>query len=313
MLVQLQNAYPNDVRIVYRLFPLTSIHELATSSARAAEAATLQNKFFDMQAFLMEHQQEWSQMSQTEFDTFLKDTAAPAAGLNVDQFMSDYASQPIADKVDAAEQSAMTIGVPGTPFLLINDLPYQGPNDFDSLASMVKLYQMQDNLYTDCPPMTIDQNKTYTATLKTTKGDIVIELYPAKAPFTVNSFIFLAKEGYYNNVPFHRVIPDFVAQAGDPSGTGMGGPGYTFSNEVDPSLRFDKPGVVGMANSGPTANGSQFFITYVPYPKLDGSYTVFGQVVSGMDVAKQLQPRDPSQGGQLAEPDRIETITIQEK
>ncbi len=110
---------------------------------------------------------------------------------------------------------------------------------------------MQDNMYSDCPPMTIDTSKDYTATLKTDMGDVVVQLFADKAPMAVNNFIFLAREGWYDNVPFHRVIPGFVAQAGDPSGTGYGGPGYTFGNEVDPSLRFDKAGVLGMANAGP--------------------------------------------------------------
>ncbi len=311
-MAQLSQNYPEDVRIVYRLFPLTSIHPLAISSARAAEAADLQGKFFEMQSFLMEHQQEWSQMSQEDFDNFLKDSAASTVGLDADQFMTDYASQEVADKVDAAEKSATDIGLPGTPFMLINFTYYQGQNDYSSLESIVKLYQMQDNMYTDCPPMTIDTSKDYTATIKTAKGDIVIQLYADKAPMAVNNFIFLARDGWYDNVPFHRVIPGFVAQAGDPSGTGYGGPGYTFSNEVDPSLRFDKAGVVGMANAGPDSNGSQFFITYKDVPQLDGGYTVFGQVVSGMDVVASLEARDASQG-LLSEPDRIQTITITEK
>ena len=312
-MAQLHADFPNDVRIVTRLFPLTSIHPLSLSAARAAEAADVQGKFFEMSAYLFAHQSDWAQMSQTDFDTWLKGTAAPAAGVDVTKLMTDYASKAVIDKVDAEEKSATTIGLPGTPFLLINDVPYQGQNDYESLASIIKLYQMQDQQYMDCPPMTIDSAKTYTATVTTTKGDFVIQFYPDKAPMTVNNFIFLAKEGWYNNVPFHRVIPGFVAQAGDPSGTGYGGPGYTFSNEVDPSLRFDKAGVVGMANAGPDSNGSQFFITFAPVPSLDGQYTVFGQVVSGMDVVEKLQARDASQGGTLAEPDRIVSITVQEK
>ncbi len=312
MLVQLQKDYPNDVRIVYRLFPLTSIHPLSIPSARAAEAADVQGKFIEMQSALMEHQQDWSQMTPEDFDKYLKETVAPEVGLDVTQFTTDLASQAVIDKVDAEEKSATTIGLPGTPFLLINSVPYQGQNDYESLASIVKLYQMQEQQYMDCPPMTIDSAKSYTATVKTTKGDVVIQLYADKAPMTVNNFIFLAKEGWYNNAPFHRVIPGFVAQTGDPSGTGYGGPGYTFSNEVDPSLRFDKEGVLGMANAGPDSNGSQFFITYGPEPALDGSYTVFGQVVSGMDVVTNLQARDASQGGPLADPDRIVSITFQE-
>jgi cyclophilin family peptidyl-prolyl cis-trans isomerase len=128
----------------------------------------------------------------------------------------------------------------------------------------------------------------------------------------VNSFIFLAQNGWFDGVTFHRVIPNFVAQAGDPSGTGYGTPGYAFKNEIS-DLKFDSPGVVGMANAGADSNGSQFFITYSAQPTLDGSYTIFGKVIQGMDVAKNLTPRDPSKGTDLPPGDTILSVTIDEK
>ena len=161
--------------------------------------------------------------------------------------------------------------------------------------------------------MEIDTDKQYIATIKTDKGDIVLELFADKAPLTVNSFVFLARRGWYDGVSFHRVIAGFVAQAGDPSGTGLGGPGYIFRNEIDPSLSFDKPGMVGMANSGPDTNGSQFFITFGPQTNLDGNYTIFGHVLSGMDVLAQITPRDSTQGYLLSSGDIIITITIEER
>jgi cyclophilin family peptidyl-prolyl cis-trans isomerase len=159
--------------------------------------------------------------------------------------------------------------------------------------------------------MTIDQTKEYVATIETEKGDITIELYAEEAPLAVNSFVFLAQDGWYDNVTFHRVVPGFVAQAGDPSGTGMGGPGYVFDNEVSSDLKFDQPGVLGMANSGPGTNGSQFFITHTSVPNLDGSYTIFGRVISGMDVVESLTPRDPSQSSDLPPGDMILSIKIE--
>ncbi|MGA2159226.1 MAG: peptidylprolyl isomerase [Dehalococcoidia bacterium] len=143
-------------------------------------------------------------------------------------------------------------------------------------------------------PMVIDVNKKYTATIKTVKGDIVCELYPQDAPVTVNSFVSLARKGYYNGCTFHRVIPGFMAQGGDPTGTGSGGPGYQFQNEI--SSRKHVTGALSMAHSSlPNSNGSQFFICYQPQPALDGKYTVFGQVIQGMDVVNKLTPRDPTQ------------------
>lgn len=169
--------------------------------------------------------------------------------------------------------------------------------------------------YASEPAMTIDVNKQYIATLKTQKGDIVIELNAKNAPRTVNNFVFLAREGFYDNVTFHRVIPGFMAQGGDPTGTGMGGPGYEFVNEYEDktsNLLFDKPGVLAMANAGPNTNGSQFFITLAPALHLTpDAYTIFGQVIAGQDVVDQITPRDPNMGG--APGDAILTVTIEEK
>jgi len=162
------------------------------------------------------------------------------------------------------------------------------------------------------PPMTIDANKEYYATVKMSKGgEFVIQLYPDKAPVTVNSFVFLAREGYYDGTTFHRVLPDFMAQGGDPTGTGGGGPGYQFENE-DSDLTFDKPGVVAMANAGRDTNGSQFFITFSPQEYLNGDYTIFGQVIEGMDVVLGIRLRDPQQNPDYIG-DAIESITIEEK
>lgn len=143
------------------------------------------------------------------------------------------------------------------------------------------------------PLLEIDTKKKYQATLSTDKGDIVIDLFADKVPNTVNNFVFLARQGYYDDTIFHRVIAGFMAQGGDPTGTGMGGPGYQFADEFDRSLKHDKPGVLSMANAGPDTNGSQFFITHVPTPWLDLKHSVFGQVVKGMDVVMSIPPRDP--------------------
>ena len=156
--------------------------------------------------------------------------------------------------------------------------------------------------YNAPPPLTIDPEASYTATFKTAKGDIVVELFAKQVPNTVNNFVFLAREGFYDNITFHRVIADFMAQGGDPEGTGRGGPGYQFADEFDPSLRHDKPGILSMANAGPNTNGSQFFITHVPTPHLDDKHSIFGQVAEGMDVVLSL-----------ANGDALNTIEITEK
>jgi peptidyl-prolyl cis-trans isomerase B (cyclophilin B) len=140
--------------------------------------------------------------------------------------------------------------------------------------------------------MTIDPKKTYRATIQTDRGDIELELYPQHAPKTVNNFVFLAREGFYDGVTFHRVIDDFVIQGGDPTGTGRGGPGYRFEDEVKDNPLRHETGVISMANAGPNTNGSQFFITHSPQPHLDGRHTVFGKVVGGMDVVNAIRQGD---------------------
>ncbi|HLT46958.1 MAG TPA: peptidylprolyl isomerase [Rubricoccaceae bacterium] len=148
----------------------------------------------------------------------------------------------------------------------------------------------------DAPPaMQIDPAKTYRATLATDRGDVVVDLHPEHAPKTVNNFVFLAREGFYDGVTFHRVIADFMIQGGDPTGTGRGGPGYTFEDETRGNPLRHERGVLSMANAGPNTNGSQFFITHAPQPHLDGRHTVFGRVVEGMDVVDAIRQGDTIQ------------------
>ncbi len=146
------------------------------------------------------------------------------------------------------------------------------------------------------PEMALDPGKDYRATFVTGQGDIVVDLLEDESPITVNNFVFLARQGFYDNTSFHRVISGFMAQGGDPTGTGTGGPGYTIPDETDNGLVFDQPGLLAMANTGaPDSGGSQFFITYEARPQLNGDYTIFGRVLEGMDVALSLTPRDPQQ------------------
>jgi len=148
--------------------------------------------------------------------------------------------------------------------------------------------------YSAPPAMQIDPKKKYTAILHTDKGDITVDLFAAKAPATVNNFVFLARDGFYNNTTFHRVIGGFMAQAGDPTGTGTGGPGYRFNDEPGAlEIPHDGEGVLSMANAGKNTNGSQFFITYGPTPHLNGKHAVFGKVSKGLDILHAIRERDP--------------------
>ena len=160
--------------------------------------------------------------------------------------------------------------------------------------------------------MSIDAAKSYTATLKTNHGEVKIELFASDAPVTVNNFVFLAKENFYDGVIFHRVIDGFMIQGGDPTGTGTGGPGYRFQDEIVPSITFAEPGLLAMANSGPGTNGSQFFITVTPTPHLNGNHTIFGKVTDGYDVVLAISQLNTGPRDKPADPVVIESIDISE-
>jgi len=163
----------------------------------------------------------------------------------------------------------------------------------------------------DPPKGNLDTTKTYKAKIVTEKGEIGIHLYSDQTPITCENFINLSKAGYYNGTTFHRVIPGFMVQGGDPTGTGAGGPGYQFQDEFVSSLKHNDEGILSMANAGPGTNGSQFFITYAPTPHLDGAHTVFGKVITGMDVVLNIRERDPMSDPEPG--DQIISIEIEEK
>ena len=316
---QLLKEFPNDLRFVYRQLPLigtpeSPFHDKAALATQASEAAGKQGKFWEMHDLLFTRQSEWSTLSVTDFRQWLIQRAGEL-DLDVDKFTTDLTSTELVNLAQNAWDNAQKIVLTGTPILLVNGQVWPGnvAMNAGNLASVIQLTILEDHQFTECPPMTTDPTKQYIATLHTDKGDIVIELYADKAPLAVNSFIFLANNRWFDNVTFHRVIPGFVAQAGDPSGTGYGTPGYAFKNEISPDLKFDGPGVVAMANAGADSNGSQFFITYSAQPKLDGKYTIFGHVIQGMDVVTNLTPRDPSKSADLPPGDKILSVTIEER
>lgn len=309
----LREKYPDDVRVVYRHFPLASIHDKAIPAARAAEAAGLQGEeaFWDMHDLLYENQATWSAFTLEEFDTWVIETAGEL-GLDTTQFETDYTSEAIVDFAEATWVDGQALGIPGTPYLKINSL-YDARADAQTLIAYVELLKMEEQQFTECPPMTVDTADSYRAIVETVQGSFVIDLFADKAPMAVNSFIFLAENGWFDGVTFHRVLEGFVAQTGDPSGTGYGNPGYRFSIETSPDMLFDREGLVAMANSGPDSNGSQFFITYTETPDLNGNYTIFGEVVEGMDVVKSITLRDPETAPDLPPGDLLISITIEKQ
>ena len=308
----LAETHPEDVRVVYRQFPQPGLYDKSLVAAQAAEAAGAQDRFWDMHDILFAKQSEWVFLKPEEFTPWVINEAE-RFGMDRVRFEADLNDAATLSKVQKAIEDGKQAGIPVLPLVLINGQIYSGPTDYSAFDQVVRLIALGKKQSAACPEMTIDPGKQYIATLKTEHGDIVIELYADKAPIAVNSFVFLARRGWYDGVTFHRVIPGFVAQAGDPSGTGLGGPGYIFRNEIDPSLHFDKPGMVGMANSGADTNGSQFFITFAAAPHLDGSFTVFGHVLSGMDVLAKITPRDPGASALLPDGDILISVIIEER
>jgi len=311
-MAQLEADYPEDVRVVYRHFPLIDIHDKATLATQASEAAGKQGMFWEMHDVLFQRQSEWANLSISDFLVWTEQRASEL-GLDLGKFKLDRDSDELANFAQSTYDQAAQIGLPGTPFLLINNNVYNGPMDYNNLATIVKLLALQKHQYNNCPPMVIDPEKEYQAILETEKGTVVIELLPQKAPLAVNNFVFLAREGWYNGITFHRVLTNPpMAQSGDPSGTGYGGPGYAFINETS-DLKFDKAGLLAMANAGPDSNGGQFFITSGPAPHLDGSYSIFGRVIEGQSIVDNLTYRDPSQNANQPPGDSLISVTIVEK
>jgi len=300
----------DDLRFVFRPLPLIGIMDKSELAILAALAADEQGQFWAMYDLLFAKYNEWTVLAPAKFNAWAVKEAV-GLGMDGDQFTAAINAPETATRMMSMYDAAKQLSIAAVPLVLINGeqfflLDYKNMND---TIGIIALGRKQ---FTTCPPFNIDTSKQYTAVIQTEKGDIVLQLFPDKAPLSVNSFVFLAREGWFDGVTFHRVIPGFAAQAGDPSGTGKGNPGYFFNNEIS-DLFFDKPGMVGMANSGPDTNGSQFFITFAPAPHLDGSYTIFGRVLSGLDVAENLTPRDPDQGTLLPPGDKIISITIEEK
>ena len=287
---QLINQYPDSIRVVFRHLPLPSIHDKAYISSMAAEAAGAQGKFWEMHDILYTMQSQWTNMPEPDFVDWVV-AQAESLGLDIDQFEDDMYDKDARAELEETTMARLSSGINYTPFVVLNDRLYRDGNP--SISSLIGIHEFDG--YEECPAWVIEEGKAYTAKIETNVGEIEIDLYVDEAPMAVNSFVFLVQNDWYNDVYFHRVVEGFVAQAGDPSGTGMAGPGYTFANETDNDLSFDRKGVLGMANSGVDMNGSQIFITLDATTDLDGGYTIFGEVTEeSLAVLDDIALRDPS-------------------
>lgn len=287
---QVLQAHPQEVRLGVMYLPDRQ-QDKSRLAWQAAEAAARQGRFWEMYHLLFARQAEWYDLSPQAFRTWLEQPLA-SLDLEKEQFWADFESEELRLRMDALEKAAA--GIPNTPPLLfINSaLPYNGLIDFKSLDVVVRLALLETRKFHSCPPWIISPNRQYIVRMETDRGEIVLQLFPEKAPLAVNNFVFLARAGWYDGVPFHRVDAGFVAQSGDPSSTGYGNPGYYFQTELAHGLQFDRPGLLAMSNTGVDTNGSQFFITLAALPELNRQFTIFGEVISGIEVVKSLASGD---------------------
>jgi len=291
LLAELEQNHPHDLRIVYRQFPLIDAYDKASLAAQAAEAAGAQGAFWAMHDLLYSRWDEWVSLSPEAFQTWLIQAAA-ALGLDVDAFRDDLEGGRYAGLAQEAFQRGTEAGIPGVPFIYINGDLFQLSPTLLSLEAAVRLELLERRQYDGYPPFTLDLDGTYLAHLELNVGEVVIQLFPDSAPMAVNSFVFLAQQGWYNGNPVYEVVPGTLIETGDPSGTGVGGPGYSLPEEIDPTLHFDQPGMVGLSSLGPGAGGSRFFIALAPLPYLDGTRTIFGRIIQGLEVLQSLAARD---------------------
>jgi len=309
----LRDRYGDDLRFVYRHLPLTSIHDKAIITAEATEAAAAQGKFWEMHDLLYERQQEWSALSEEEVLDKLVEYAE-MIDLDTDSFEEALTEHVYREQILADYEAYQAYGQMATPTFVVNNVfyPTQEFGGFGQLEGFIGLVTMRERMYDAPPPQVIDPDKDYTATIRTSKGDITVELFEDQAPINVNSFAFLAQEGWYDGLDFFFVDHGQVALTGDPTNSGSPLPfaGYYCGDETSPDLSFDEAGLLALYTGAPNRNSSAFFITYTPQPDFTGNFTIIGRISEGMDVAESLTARSPGPG--QPEADIIESIVIEE-
>ena len=319
LMIAIKERYPDDVRIVFRHFPF---QDKSVIAAQALEAAEKQGKFNEFKNFMFERRAKsaedpkqanlpddafWGSVKEKDLDAWLEKNIIEL-GLEPTQFLEDMHSTAIVKKVQAALESAQSIGITSTPTLLING--YAWPEDVQRSVEILSIYTQliknHVNEYDECPPKVTQSGKNYSATISTTKGDIIVDLFADIAQNTVNSFVFLAQEGWYDGLPF--IATDEFALTGDPSDTGYGGPGYAYLDELNADHSFDNAGKLATFSLGPGINGSTFIISKTSLENQQGR-TIFGEITEGMDVVNALELRENIFNPVI---DRILTVTINE-
>lgn len=294
------------VRLVYRHFPL-SFHDKALLTAQAAEAAGAQGKFWEMYNLLFGRVSEWNSLSPEDARIKMSEFAADLE-LDMERFDRELDDETYLPKVNTQLEESQSLQLPGTPTFIFNGLMFPTQQlglSYQGLEAFLAIMELTESQYTEAPVTTLDTEKSYQATLSTSKGDIVVNLLPESAPTNVNSFLFLAQEGWYAGTEIFFVQDNFVALTGDPSNTGLGYPGYYCTGETQGI--FDRAGLIGMLPNG------QLFITLgTEASELSGNFALIGQVVEGEDVLDALTRRSPADPA-AQDPDMLESVTVEEK
>jgi cyclophilin family peptidyl-prolyl cis-trans isomerase/protein-disulfide isomerase len=292
LLAQLQERHPQDVRLVFRQFPWLTLHDKSSLAGQVAELADEQAAFWLLHDRLFEAYPTWSALSPPEFIAWALGQAEDL-GLDVEAIRSGLEDGRYADDMEQAFEQGQALGVPGSPFLIIDGEPFLLPYEANYLEAAVRLSALRERQFSDYPPFEIDPEATYLARLQLDAGQIVVQLYPSSAPLAVNSFVYLARHGWFDGNVVYRVVPGVLLETGDPTATGLGEPGYHFAIETDPRLGFGRPGMVALVPTSPETNAARFFISLGPLPDLDGARTIFGRVLQGLDLLTDLPARDP--------------------
>ncbi len=311
----LQGEYPADLRLIWRHLPDTQSNDNSALAFQASEAAAAQGRFWDMHAILFTTQAEWTGLSSEAFYGWLIDHAESAM-LDVEAFQAALEDERYLSLIEQYQQQAEELGIVGNPTLLINGELLTDRDDLFGLNGAVQLALLAQRHFEEVPPMTIDTERDYKAVIVTDKGEIHMDLFETTAPITVNNFVFLAEQGWFDDTTFFLVNAGFYAQAGDPSETGRGNPGYFISSEHDNGLTFDRAGLVAMSHPPGELDqaSSQFLITLSAISEWDSQYTIFGEVTDGMDVVESLTPRnlgDPLRFPNPPPGDYIQTVRIE--
>jgi cyclophilin family peptidyl-prolyl cis-trans isomerase/protein-disulfide isomerase len=289
---RLQQLHPDDIRLVFRPFPLLTLYDKTSQATQAAAWAAARGEYWTLHNLLYARRSDWAALSPGEFSTWIQ-AAARSAGLDGDQLANDLASRRYEPFVAEAYNRAVAEGIPGAPFLFFNRDLMLFPPTLENLEANVRLALLARSQFEAYPAFTLVPGADYHARLRLNVGEVNLDLFEDTAPLAVNSFIFLAQSDWFDGTPVYRVVRDQYLEAGDPSGTGFGSPGYVFESEITPLRTFNRAGIVGVASDDPATLGSRFFISLAPLPLLDPTHTVLGEVTSGLDRLEALAERDP--------------------